>query len=77
MVWQCASAVDVPVVGIGGVATGRDALEFLVAGAAAVQVGTATLTEPGAGPRIVAEVERYLDQQGIGSVRELIGTLIT
>ena len=77
MVWQCASAVEIPVVGIGGIATGRDALEFLVAGAEAVQVGTATLGEPGAGPRIVAEMERYLDDHGVASARELIGTLVT
>lgn len=77
MVWQAAKAVDIPVVGCGGVASGRDALEFLVAGATAVQVGTATLTEPGAGPRIVEEMDRYLDQRGIESARDLVGTLIT
>jgi len=77
MVWQSASAVDVPVVGVGGIATGRDALEYLVAGASAVQVGTATLAEPGAGPRIVAEMDRYLDERGIESVQDVVGTLIT
>ena len=77
MVWLCAQAVSIPIVGVGGIASGRDVLEFMVAGATAVQVGTATLRDPAAGPRIVAEVDLTLDDLGIGSAAEVIGTLIT
>lgn len=75
LVHACAQAVDLPIVGIGGIRTGRDALEFLVAGASAVQVGTASLVEPGAGPRIVAEMRSWLDGHGTPAARDLIGTL--
>ena len=75
MVWACAAAVSIPVVGCGGARCGRDVLEFLLVGARAVQVGTATLVEPAAGPRIAREIEDYLDSQGIESVEDLIGAL--
>ena len=75
LVNACAQAVDLPIVGIGGIQSGRDALEFLVAGASAVQVGTASLVEPGAGPRIVAEMRAWLDGHDVSAVRGLIGTL--
>lgn len=75
MVWACAAAVSIPVVGCGGARSGRDVLEFLLVGARAVQVGTATLVEPAAGPRIVREIEDYLDTQGIESLEQLVGAL--
>ncbi len=75
LVHACAQAVDIPIVGIGGIRSGEDALEFLVAGASAVQVGTASLVEPGAGPRIVREMEAWLDARGDATVRDLIATL--
>ena len=75
MVWQVAKAVEVPVIGIGGIMTATDALEFLLAGATAVQVGTASFLDPGAAGRIVREMEQYLVDNGIGDVRELIGAL--
>ena len=75
MVWQVARTVDVPVIGIGGIMTAADALEFLLAGATAVQVGTASFLDPGAAGRIVREMEEYLAQEGIADVRELIGAL--
>jgi len=75
MVWACASAVSIPVVGCGGARSGRDVLEFLLVGARAVQVGTATLVEPAAGGRIAREIEDYLDRNGIDSVERLIGAL--
>src|SRR5512136_878978 len=75
MVWQVARAVDVPVIGIGGIMTATDALEFLLAGATAVQVGTASFLDPGAAGRIVREMEQYLVDNGIADVRELIGGL--
>ena len=75
MVWQVASAVNIPVVGIGGIGTAEDAVEFLLAGATAVQVGTANFYNPAATAQIIAGIEDYLRQQGESSVRSIIGTL--
>ena len=77
MVHQVASRVRVPVVGMGGIMTGTDALEFLVAGAAAVEVGTASFVDPDAALRIVAEMERWCESRGVAAVRDLVGTLRT
>jgi dihydroorotate dehydrogenase (NAD+) catalytic subunit len=76
MVWDVARALpDLPIVGIGGIGTVDDALEFLVAGASAVQIGTATFYDPGAAGRVVAELPARLAEVGTGSVREVVGTL--
>ena len=75
MTWQVYRAVKIPIIGIGGILTGRDALEFLLAGAAAVQVGTANFIRPDAAVQVVREIEAYLAAHGIASVRELTGTL--
>jgi dihydroorotate dehydrogenase (NAD+) catalytic subunit len=75
MVWQVANAVKVPVIGIGGIMTAEDALEFLITGAAAVQVGTANFVNPGATMDILDGIEAYLKEHGIGKVTDLIGTL--
>lgn len=75
MVWQVANAVKVPVIGIGGIMTGTDALEFMLAGASAVQVGTANFLDPAASERIASEMEQYLVENGISDVKELIGAL--
>ncbi|QSV45242.1 dihydroorotate dehydrogenase [Geobacter benzoatilyticus] len=75
MVWQVANAVKVPVIGIGGIMTGTDALEFMLAGASAVQVGTANFLDPAASERIAREMEQYLVENGISDVKELIGAL--
>jgi len=72
---QVARAVRVPIVGMGGIACGRDALEFLIAGASAVQVGTITFASPGAPLRILDEIEAWCDARGVLDVRELIGSL--
>ena len=77
MVWQTARAVSVPVVGMGGIMTGRDAAEFLTVGAHAVMVGTANIVDPAAGPRIVNELEAVLCELELTSPRELVGTLVT
>ena len=77
MVWQVAQAVSVPVVGIGGIATAEDALEFLIVGASAVEVGTANFVHPDAAEKIVRGIEQYLVQHRIGAISELIGTLET
>jgi len=77
MVWQVVNAVKVPVIGIGGIMTAEDALEFLITGAAAVQVGTANFVNPGATMEIIDGIETYLQKHGIGKVTDLIGTLET
>jgi dihydroorotate dehydrogenase (NAD+) catalytic subunit len=76
MVWEVHEALpEVPLVGIGGVESGRDAAEFLLAGASAVQVGTATFRDPTAPLRILAELECFCAEQGIAEVSSLIGEL--
>jgi dihydroorotate dehydrogenase (NAD+) catalytic subunit len=75
MVWQVAQAVRIPVVGIGGITTGEDALEFLVAGATACQVGTASFAEPDACRRIIEEIRHYLQRHQMPTVAEICGTL--
>lgn len=73
MVWQVANAVKVPVVGLGGIASGRDAIEFLLAGATAVQIGTANFVDPQVSVKAIDYIEDYLKRHQITSVRELIG----
>jgi dihydroorotate dehydrogenase (NAD+) catalytic subunit len=75
MVCEAARAVKIPVIGLGGIATGEDAAEFLIAGATAVQVGTANFWDPGAAARIAHELDQFLKEENIASVRELTGTL--
>jgi len=77
MVWQVARAVSVPIIGIGGIMTATDALEFMLAGATAVQVGTASFLDPSAAETIAREMEEYLEENGIADVKELIGALET
>ena len=72
MVYQVAGAVDVPVVGCGGIATAGDALEFLMAGASAVQVGTASLSNPQAPLEVLEGIERFMTKEGITDITELI-----
>jgi dihydroorotate dehydrogenase (NAD+) catalytic subunit len=75
MVWQVASAVSIPIIGIGGIGTAEDAIEFLLAGATAVQVGTANFYNPGATEQIIDGIADYLRQQGESSVQAIIGGL--
>jgi len=75
MTWQVARAVRIPVVGIGGIMTARDALEFLLVGASAVQVGTANFVRPRATVEILRDLEAWLAERNIPTVRELIGSL--
>jgi dihydroorotate dehydrogenase (NAD+) catalytic subunit len=75
LVYEAAAGVAIPVVGIGGISTGEDAAEFMVAGAAAVQVGTASFWDPSSPVRIARELERFLARERISNVRELVGTL--
>jgi dihydroorotate dehydrogenase (NAD+) catalytic subunit len=76
MVWQTASAVRIPVVGMGGIMTGTDVAEFMIAGATAVMAGTANITDVMACPRILRELDDFLDENGIEDVNELTGSLI-
>ena len=75
MVYEAARAVTIPVVGLGGIASGTDAAEFLVAGASAVQVGTANFWDPRAPERIAEELELFLKQENIARAHDLVGTL--
>ena len=77
MVWQVASAVSIPVIGIGGITTADDAMEFLLAGATAIQAGTANFYEPSAAEQIIQGMKEYLHQQGEHCIRDIIGTLQT
>ncbi|HKL66907.1 MAG TPA: nitronate monooxygenase, partial [Bacteroidales bacterium] len=75
MVWQVASAVKIPVIGIGGIMNATDAAEFMIAGATAVQVGTAMFIEPAAAVDIVKGLDKYLDEYGFGKAADLISSL--
>ena len=73
MVWECAQAVSIPLCGIGGVSSGADAAEMILAGATAVSVGTANLYDPTCVPRILSELEQWAEEQGVSDINELIG----
>lgn len=75
LVHEASKAVKIPVVGLGGIATGEDAAEFLIAGATAVEVGTATFWDPEAPARIARELEKFCEEEQVNHVRELTGTL--
>ena len=74
-VYQAARAVKIPVIGLGGIASGEDAAEFLIAGARAVEVGTATFWDPSAPLKIAEELDRFLHLSGVRDVHEIVGTL--
>ena len=75
MVWQVANAVNIPIIGMGGVTTGEDAIELMEAGASAVQVGMACFTDPFAPVKIIGEMNDFLDAHGISAVRDIVGTV--
>lgn len=74
MVWEASQAVRIPLIGLGGVASGEDAVEFLMAGATAVQVGTASYADPRAVERIAEELEHWCSRNGVAEVRNLTGS---
>jgi len=73
MVYQVAGAVSVPVIGCGGISTAEDALEFIMAGASAIQVGTANLTSPRAALDVLEGIEQFMRDEGVGDITELVG----
>jgi dihydroorotate dehydrogenase (NAD+) catalytic subunit len=75
LVHQVVQAVNIPVIGIGGIARAEDALEFLIVGATAVQVGTANFVDPSAMQTIIDGLERFCVEECIGDIREIIGSL--
>jgi dihydroorotate dehydrogenase (NAD+) catalytic subunit len=77
MVYQVASTLQIPVIGLGGIMTGRDALEFLIVGATAVEVGTANFINPGASLKIVGEIRDFCRKKGIARVADITGSLKT
>jgi dihydroorotate dehydrogenase (NAD+) catalytic subunit len=76
MVWQVSRVVKIPLIGIGGITTAADAIEFMLAGASAIQVGTANFIDPQATVKIMAGIEDYLNRHGISDVKELTGGLM-
>ena len=75
MVWQVANAVKIPVIGMGGIVSASDALEFLLAGAAAIQVGTASFIDPLASIKILEGIEDYLVKKGISDIKDIVGRI--
>lgn len=75
MVWQVAKAVSIPVIGLGGIMNGRDALEFIMAGATAVQIGTANFIDPSVTVKVIDAINEYCDRHGVADIHELIGCI--
>ena len=75
MVWQVAKAVKIPVIGLGGICSATDAIEFLLAGASAIQIGTANFIDPSISEKVVDGIEDYLARHGFNSVEDIIGAL--
>lgn len=75
MVWQVAKAVKIPVVGLGGIMNATDAVEFFLAGASAIEIGTANFIDPAISVKVVEGINDYLERHGCKSVKEIIGAL--
>lgn len=75
MVWQTSKAVSIPVIGLGGICSASDAIEFLLAGASAVQIGTANFIDPSISGKIIDGIEDYIDRHGFSSIKDIIGAL--
>jgi len=74
MVYQVAHAVQIPVIGLGGISNAKDALEFIIAGATAIEIGTANFLDPAISLKVVQGIDEYLDRHGFASVKDIIGT---
>lgn len=77
MVYECRQTIRIPVIGMGGIATATDVLEFMIAGATAVQVGTANFVDPLIWPKLLSGVERYMERHGLATLGDLTGSLDT
>ena len=75
MVWQVAKAVKIPVIGLGGIMNWKDAVEFMLAGATAVQIGTANFIDPTISLKVAEGINDYLDRHKYASIKEIIGAL--
>ena len=75
MVWQVARAVNIPVVGLGGIMNATDAIEFLMAGATAIEIGTANFIDPTTTIRVINGINEWLDNHGVKDVHEIIGCM--
>jgi len=75
MVYEVAKAVEIPVIGLGGISSGKDAIEFMMAGASAIQIGTINFVNPMAGKEIIEEMEAFLKEQGIKDINEIVGII--
>ena len=75
MVWQVAQAVKIPIIGMGGIMNATDAIEFLLAGATAIQVGTANFIDPMVTIKVLEGMQEYMNRHGVADVNELIGGL--
>lgn len=76
MVWQVSKAVKIPVIGLGGISSATDAIEFLLAGASAIQIGTANFIDPAISAKVAKGIEEYCERQGVEDVNELVGGMI-
>ena len=76
MVWQVSKVVNIPVIGLGGIMNWKDAVEFLLAGASAIQIGTANFIDPAVTVKVSEGINVYLDRHGFTSVKDIIGGLI-
>jgi dihydroorotate dehydrogenase (NAD+) catalytic subunit len=74
MVWEVGQAVNIPIIGMGGIMDAKDAIEFILVGASAIQIGTANLVNPKTGIEVIHGIKKYLTQNKIDRVQKLIGT---
>jgi dihydroorotate dehydrogenase (NAD+) catalytic subunit len=77
MVWQVYHAVNIPIIGIGGISNWKDAVEFILAGATAIQIGTYNFIDPTVSVKVIEGIENYLDKHNLRSISALIGKLET
>ena len=75
MVWQTAKAVKIPVIGLGGIMNGKDALEYILAGATAVEIGTANFVDPCVTVKVIDYINDYCNRHGVNDINELIGAI--
>ena len=75
MVWQVAKAVKIPVIGLGGISNATDAIEFLMAGASAIQIGTANFLDPTVTLKVRDGIDRWLEEHGVKDIKEIIGVI--